>query len=280
MSDYQDTLIGQVAVVTGAGRGIGRSIALAYATAGASVCCAARTESEINAVAAEIQGNGGQSMALTVDVSDRDRVDALFAEVTSAWGRLDILVISSGVAPEPHSVQQSDPDDWQSTIAVNLLGPYHCARAAVPHLKARGGKIITIGSGLGHRGRTGYSAYACSKAGLWMLTRVLAEELWEHNISVNELIPGPVQTGMTPDSSAGVAAIASEWLKSPEDVVLRFSRKWKFVPRELMTQGAEIEAFGRVAPVASDDGVPWPVAACGHARAVFPEPDPRACPSG
>ena len=62
--------------------------------------------------------------------------------------------------------------------------------------------------------------------------------------------------------------------------VLRFSRKWKFVPRELMTQGAEIEAFGRVAPVASDDGVPWPVAACGHARAVFPEPDPRACPSG
>ena len=82
-------------------------------------------------------------------------------------------------------------------LEVNLLGAYYCAQAAIPALKQRGaGKIITVGSGLGHRGMVGLSAYACSKAGLWMLTRVLAQELWSYNISVNELIPGPVVTSM------------------------------------------------------------------------------------
>ena len=206
-------------MVTGGGRGIGRSIALGYAEAGAAVCCAARTESEIGAVAAEIEDNGGRSMALPVDVTDRDRVEQLFTEVVSAWGSVDILVICAGITSGSHTVEESDPGAWEDVISVNLLGAYHCARAAVPHMKARGGKIITIGSGLGHKGLPGSSAYSCSKAGLWMLTRVLAEELWEHNISVNELIPGPVQTGMAPDPNSGVGAIASEWLKSPDDVV-------------------------------------------------------------
>ena len=99
----------------------------------------------------------------------------------------------------------------------------YCARAAIPYLKARGGgKIITIGSGIGHQGRVGSSAYASSKSGLWMLTRVLAQELWEHNISVNELVPGPVNTRPTADSAkrqeSSVFAIDSEWIKNPEDV--------------------------------------------------------------
>jgi 3-oxoacyl-[acyl-carrier protein] reductase len=121
-------------------------------------------------------------------------------------------------------VAESRVEDWRATLEVNLLGAYYCAHAAIPSLKERGGgKILTVGSGLGHRGRPGSSAYACSKAGLWMLTRVLAQELWQYNISVNEIIPGPVHTPMTAEASAHssdtVFGIDSEWIKTPEDVV-------------------------------------------------------------
>jgi 3-oxoacyl-[acyl-carrier protein] reductase len=109
------------------------------------------------------------------------------------------------------------------TLDVNLLGAYYCALAAIPALKGRGaGKIMTIGSGIGHRGLAVTSAYACSKAGLWMLTRVLAQELWPYHISVNELIPGPVVTDMSGTQAAqrqGVFGIEGEWIKNPDDVV-------------------------------------------------------------
>ena len=105
-----------------------------------------------------------------------------------------------------------------------MIGAYYCARVAIPYLRQRGaGKIITVGSGIGHRGLPSSSAYACSKAGLWMLTRVLAQELWQFNISVNELVPGPVITDRTQDMQDArqdtVFAIDSEWIKTPEDVV-------------------------------------------------------------
>ena len=107
---------------------------------------------------------------------------------------------------------------------MNLVGAYYTAKAAIPHLKQRGGgKIIAIGSGLGRRGRAGRSAYASAKAGLSMLTRVLALELWPHNISVNELVPGPVLTERVAQSYAhdpqSVFQDDSEWVKTPEDVV-------------------------------------------------------------
>ena len=120
-------------------------------------------------------------------------------------------------------MEESDADDWRATIDVNLMGAYYCAKASIPHLKERGaGKIITIGSGNGHRGRVGGSAYGVSKAALWMLTRILAQELWEYNISVNELVPGPVLTDMARSSasrSGSVFNIDSEWVKQPEDLV-------------------------------------------------------------
>jgi 3-oxoacyl-[acyl-carrier protein] reductase len=120
-------------------------------------------------------------------------------------------------------VEDSDPEAWRTTLEVNLLGAYYCAQAAIPALKQRGaGKIITLGSGLGHRGMGGMSAYACAKAGLWMLTRVLAQELASSQISVNELIPGPVVTSMAGAQAAqgqGVFAIEGEWAKTPNEVV-------------------------------------------------------------
>ncbi len=118
-------------------------------------------------------------------------------------------------------MEDSDPSAWRQVLEVNLIGAYSCVQAAIPHLKTRGaGKIITVGSGMGHRGLAGSSAYSCSKAGLWMLTRVLAMELWEDRISVNELIPGPVSTEMNPARPDGSSSLgASEWAKAPDDVV-------------------------------------------------------------
>ena len=209
------TLAGKGAVVTGAGRGIGRAIALGYARAGASICCAARTETEIEETARRIRGEGGTAVAFQTDITQWPAVQALFDFSESELGGIDIAVLNAGVNLNHNAVEDSDPAAWEETIRTNLLGAYYCARAAIPAMKKRGGgKIITIGSGMGHRGFAESSAYCCSKAGLWMLTRVLAQELWQQNISVNELIPGPVRTEMD-----AVLDIESEWIKSPEDVV-------------------------------------------------------------
>jgi len=221
--DQDKPLAGKAAVITGAGRGIGRAIALAYAKAGAGVVCAARTGTELDAVAAEIEAAGGQAIAIPTDVACADSVRALFCKAADRFGGIDIVVINAGGNYDREPVETSDPDRWRQTMEVNLFGAYHCAQAAIPSLRQRGGgKIITIGSGLGHRGAAGGSAYACSKAALWMLTRVLAQELWQYGISVNELIPGPVETSIDdarPDRKSPVFAIESEWVKKPQDVV-------------------------------------------------------------
>lgn len=217
------SLAGKVAVITGAGRGIGRAIALAYGQAGAAVVCAARTQVQIAATVQAIVAAGGEGLAVPVDVTQPAAVEALFAQAAAHFGGIDIVVINAGVSLDRRPVEESVIKDWEATVQVNLFGPYYCAKAAIPYLKARGaGKIIMIGSGMGHRAGPGESAYACSKAGLWMLTRVLAQELWADRISVNELIPGPVDTTMTttPQARTGAAfTMSSEWIKQPEDVV-------------------------------------------------------------
>ena len=188
-------LSGQVAIITGAGRGIGRALALGYAQAGAAVACVARSAAEIERVAAEIAADGGQAVAIVADVVELAAVERMVGQVVGIFGRIDLLVINAGISMPRTPLADSDPDQWKQVINVNLIGAYHCARTVVPHLKAAGGgKIITIGSGLGHRGTANGSAYAASKAALWSMTRILAQELYEHNISVNELVPGPVYT--------------------------------------------------------------------------------------
>ena len=223
MTDTTQALSGHVAIVTGAGRGIGRAIAIAYAQAGAAVCCAARTLQEIATTVRDIEASGGRAIAVPTDVTQLVSVQQMLQTTIETFGGLDILVINAGGDYDRRHVAKSHPEDWRATLEVNLLGAYYCAHAAIDYLKQRGaGKIIAIGSGIGHRGLPGSSAYACSKAGLWMLTRVLAQELWPFNISVNELIPGPVVTAMSVQESAhntGVSAIESEWVKSPDDVV-------------------------------------------------------------
>ena len=222
-SDSQRPLAGQVAIITGGGRGIGREIAIAYAEAGASVCVTARTSAEIDKVAAEISEVGGRSLAVTCDVSDRPSVESMIERTIDEFGRLDILMNNAGGGLERTLVGEDDPDVWQRVVEINLLGTYFCTRAALPHLKADGGgKIINVGSGMGHQPRAKNSSYNVSKAGVWMLTRCLAMELWEAGVAVNELIPGPVYTYLTADifpKDQAHPGISSEWVKAPEDVV-------------------------------------------------------------
>lgn len=215
-------LNGKVAVVTGAGRGIGQAIAIIYAKAGAAVCCVSRNESEIDATVKEIENIGGRGLAVGADVTDFTSMQEVFKKTSDTFGGIDILVINAGVHLDRRSVEDSVPEDWRTTVEVNLFGAYYCAKAAIPYLKQRGaGKIITMGSGVGHRGHTASSAYAASKAALWSLTTVLAQELWPYKITVNELIPGPVRTSLTAgqeDNRHHVFQIESEWIKTPDDV--------------------------------------------------------------
>jgi 3-oxoacyl-[acyl-carrier protein] reductase len=223
MSTTEQQLSGKVAIVTGAGRGIGKAIAQAYARAGAAVSCAAHTLAEIHATVQDIVTAGGQGLAVPTDVTQLAAVQQMVQVTVETFGGLDILVINAGVGGGRQHVEDSDPEAWRTTFEVNLLGAYYCARAAIPSLKQRGiGKIITVGSGLGHRGMVGMSSYACAKAGLWMLIRVLAQELAPYNISVNELIPGPVVTSATGAQATqrqGVFAIEGEWVKTSEEVI-------------------------------------------------------------
>lgn len=218
-------LAGKVAVITGAGRGIGRAIATGYAAQGAAVVCAARTQTEIEAVATEIQESGGRALAVPTDVTDWQSVQTLYANTTETYDQIDIVVINAGANLDRRPVEDSQPDEWIATLQINLTGAYFCAKAAIPYMKAHGGHIIVIGSGMGHRATSGRSAYASSKAGVWMLTRVLAEELKPYQICVNELIPGPVVTDMnrstlqTNNGGGYPYALHDEWIKQPEDVV-------------------------------------------------------------
>ena len=222
MNSDKGALSGKVALITGAGRGIGKAIALLYGREGAALCCVSRSKTEITETAREITDRGGLAIAVEADVCDYASVETLFRKAAEELGGIDILVINAGTNLDRRTVEESVIADWQKTVETNLFGAYYCAKAVIPYLKQRGGgKIITLGSGIGHRGHKERSAYAASKAGLWSLVTVLAQELWSDNITVNELIPGPVRSSLTRDTEvqrSGVFSIESEWSKMPDDV--------------------------------------------------------------
>jgi 3-oxoacyl-[acyl-carrier protein] reductase len=220
---YQNMLKDKVAVVTGAGRGIGKAIALAYAEAGVAVCCAARTTAEIEQTAAAIQAQGGRALAVTTDVTQPNQVASMVEQTAVEFGGIDLLVVNAGSFGTRQTIAESAPEQWRTPIEVNLFGAYYCVRAAIPYLQAReGAKIIFIGSGARSRGVNGCSAYTCSKAALWGLIQTLAQELLPSGICVNELIPGPVETDLLSQIQAGqgrTPAAKDEWFKAPADVV-------------------------------------------------------------
>jgi 3-oxoacyl-[acyl-carrier protein] reductase len=187
---------GQVALVTGAGRGIGRAIALALAREGAEVALAARSAAGIDAVAREAAAGGARALALPADVTDERAVSGLVESVLSRLGRLDILVTAAGVA-RFGPVATTAVDDWDRTLDVNLRGAYLCCRAVLPAMMARArGTIVNIGSVVTSRTLPGTAAYTASKYGLLGLSRVLAEEMRPHGVRVGVLSAGAVDTAL------------------------------------------------------------------------------------
>lgn len=216
-------LTGKVALVTGSGRGIGRAIAIAFAKEGADLILASRTKEQIDEVAEEIRALGRKVLAVPTNVTDRLEVDSMAEKVREEFGRLDILVNNAGGGIERNSILESDPKLWIEDVTVNCISAYIVSHGLVPlMIESGGGKVINVGSGMGHRPTASGSAYHVGKAGMWMFTQCLAEEVWEHNITVNELIPGPVATKLTGNRMkvGGPPPFApSERVKAPEDVV-------------------------------------------------------------
>jgi NAD(P)-dependent dehydrogenase (short-subunit alcohol dehydrogenase family) len=188
------TLAGQVAVVTGAGRGIGRAVALRLARAGAAVALAARSTAELETVAGEIRTGGGRALVVPTDVRQETAVDALARQTLAEWGRVDVLVNAAGLASFA-PVTDSKLDDWDQTLAVNLRGAVLCCRAVLPAMIAqRRGTIVNVGSIVTGRTLTGCAAYTASKYGLLGFSRVLAEEMRAHGVRVGVLSAGATDT--------------------------------------------------------------------------------------
>ena len=226
-------LTDKVAVVTGAGRGIGRGIALAFAEMGADVVCAARTESEIEATAARARGFGRRALAVCCDVTDPAQLDDLAARVMAEFGRIDVLVNNAGGFP-PMAFLDTDLPSWEWCFKFNLTSAFLLTRACLPHMLARdGGAVLNISSAAGRIVRKGFVAYGTAKAALSFMTRQLAAE-FAPRVRVNALAVGAVETAalrpfltaeirnqmeaLTPMRRIGSVediALAALWLCSP-----------------------------------------------------------------
>lgn len=188
---------GQVAVVTGASRGIGREIASRLGASGARVACVATTFSSASATAEDIVSLGGQARAYGMDVSDSASVKAVFEEIEKELGSPSVLVNNAGVTRDTLLMRMSE-DDWDRVIAVNLKGAFLCTRAAIRGMmKARYGRIVNLTSVIGLHGGAGQANYAASKAGLVGLTMSTAKELGSRGVTCNAVAPGFIETDMT-----------------------------------------------------------------------------------
>ena len=192
-------LDGKISLVTGAGRGIGRSIALAYAREGARVAVTARSADELEEVVSAIRALGGEALAVVADLSKPEAPGRIVDEVCAAWGPVEVLVNNAGIgsSANPKPVIAFDDDFWNLTLAINLTAPYLLTKAVLPEmLRARAGRIITVASINGKVGALHGAAYAASKHGVLGLMRTLALEVAREGITVNSICPGPVHTAM------------------------------------------------------------------------------------
>ncbi len=192
MSNDLFELDGQVAVVTGAGRGIGEGIAKVLAGAGAHVICAARRTHEIESVAREITEANGSAIAVTTDVTDEAAVNHLARTAVETFGKLDIWVNNAGGSPIQAPLLELPQEEWDATLALNLTAVFHCVRAAA-RVMEEGGRIVNISSVAAQDIFEGSGHYSAAKAGVNMLTRTLAQELGPR-IRVNAVLPGFVPT--------------------------------------------------------------------------------------
>ena len=214
-------LSNKIAIITGAGRGIGRAIAIAFAKEGAKVSLVARTVSELEETAQLIEEYGSTSLVIPTDVTQPSSVASMVQETVSQYGRVDILVNNAGVPGPIGALQNNKIDDWIKTIQVNVIGPYLCCKSVVPLMTNQGGgKIINLAGAGANNAWANLSAYCTSKAGVVRMTEVLALELENKNIQVNALGPGSIHTRMWEELRNGAEAANATKIREIGDQVL------------------------------------------------------------
>lgn len=221
-------LAGKVAVVVGAASGIGAAIAALFSGEGAAVALADRSAEGLEATRGRCSGTAAVSSHL-VDVTNAAAVDAMLAEVAEEHGGIDILVNSAGILDETPLLDMT-PETWNRTIAVDLTGVFHTARYVAPHMiKRGGGRIINVASQLGIKGGTGLAHYVAAKAGVIGLDKALALELAPHNILVNSIAPGPIETPL-------IRGLSDDWKrdKRAELPIGRFGTAEEVAPTALL----------------------------------------------
>jgi NAD(P)-dependent dehydrogenase (short-subunit alcohol dehydrogenase family) len=191
-------LTDQVALVTGAGSGIGKAAALLLAREGAKVGALGHTKDEIQQTADEIARAGGAALALVADIAHPEQMRRAVQTLAERWGRLDIVFANAGINGVWAPIEELEPDEWDRTLATNLKGTFLTVKYAVPFLKRRGGSVIVTASVNGTRifSNTGATAYSCSKAGQVAFTKMVALELAPHKVRVNVICPGAIETSI------------------------------------------------------------------------------------
>lgn len=214
-------LKGKVSIVTGAGRGIGRAIALRFAHEGSAVALVARTASEIQQVASELTSAGHRAAAIRADVSQEADCQAILRETRGQFGHVDILVNNAGILGPVKAVEEISPQQWDEVITVNLRGPFLLSRLVLPEMYQRSsGAIVNISSVAAKGAFQWNSPYAASKAGLLGFTRTLAAEAARKGVRVNAICPGPVPE--TEMSQALGRALAERLHADPEQLFKGF----------------------------------------------------------
>ncbi|MEP0855727.1 SDR family NAD(P)-dependent oxidoreductase [Trichocoleus sp. DQ-U1] len=188
----------KVALITGAGSGIGKAAAVLLAKEGAKIAALGRTEDELNEVVAQIQQAGGEAMPVLADISETEEMQQAVQQVINQWGRLDIVFANAGINGVWAPIEELEPEEWDKTIKVNLKGTFLTVKYAVPHLKKQGGSVIITSSVNGTRmfSNSGATAYSCTKAAQVAFTKMVALELAKHRIRVNVICPGAIETNI------------------------------------------------------------------------------------
>lgn len=198
MQPYKDSLTGKVALVTGAGSGIGKATAKLFAQAGARVGVLTQRPEEADATCGEIRGAGGQAISLVVDVSKPAEIERAVQKIKETWGRLDIVVANAGINGLWAPIEEISEDEWEKTTHINLKGTFFTIKSAVPLLKRAGGAVVITSSVQGTRvfSNSGASVYASTKAAQAALGRMLALELAQFRVRVNTICPGSIRTNL------------------------------------------------------------------------------------
>lgn len=203
----------RVAIITGAGRGIGRAIALAYASEGARLALAARSRDELEETERQVKELGAETLVITTDISDASQVEEMVRGTLECYGAVDILVNNAGVMGPIGPLHECEISDWVLPIQVNLIGAYLCCRAVLPTMLSqdRGNIISLSGGGVGTFGTAHMSAYQASKSALVTLTETLAMELEGTKVRVNVMSPGGVHTRMMEEIQESTQTVGNTW---------------------------------------------------------------------